>query len=63
MTKEDIKALAIGGVVLGDGRGWYEEGIRDGVLALDIGEVRPLGPEEAPDGMLVAVSAGLRAPN
>jgi DUF917 family protein len=63
ITREDVEALAIGGAILGGGGGgWYEEGIRDGVLALDIGEVRLLGPEEAPDGMLVAVSAGLGAP-
>ena len=63
MTAEDVEALAIGGAILGGGGGgWYEDGRRDGMLALDIGEVRLLGPEEAPDDMLVAVSAALGAP-
>ncbi len=63
MTAEDVEALAIGGAILGGGGGgWCEDGRRDGTLALDIGEVRLLGAEEAPDEMLVAVSAALGAP-
>ena len=63
MTMEDVEALALGGSILGGGGGgWYEEGIRDGALALEIGEVRLLDPDDAPGDMLVAVSAGLGAP-
>lgn len=63
MTAEDVEALAMGGAILGGGGGgWCEDGRRDGTLALDIGEVRLLGAEEAPDEMLVAVSAALGAP-
>ena len=50
MTMDDVDALAVGGAILGGGGGgWYEEGRRDGALALDIGEVKLLGPEEAPE--------------
>ena len=63
MTREDVDALAVGGAILGGGGGgWSEDGRRDGLLALDIGEVRLLDPKEAPEDMLVAVSAALGAP-
>ncbi len=63
MTTGDVEDLAVGGAILGGGGGgWPEDGRRDGLLALDIGEVRLLGPEEAPEDMLVAVSAALGAP-
>jgi DUF917 family protein len=63
MTEEDVEALAVGGAILGGGGGgWSRDGRRDGLLALDIGEVRLLGSEEAPEEMLVAVSAALGAP-
>ena len=63
MTREDVEALAVGGTILGGGGGgWPEKGLRNGNLALDIGEVRLLGASEAPPEMLVAVSAGLGAP-
>ena len=63
MTREDVDALAVGGAILGGGGGgWSEDGRRDGHLALDIGEVRLLDPREAPEEMLVAVSAALGAP-
>ena len=63
MTMDDVDALAVGGAILGGGGGgWQEEGRHDGALALDIGEVKLLGPEEAPEDMLVAVSAALGAP-
>ena len=63
MTRGDVEALAVGGAILGGGGGgWAEDGMRDGRLALDIGEVRLLDPREAPAEMLVAVSAALGAP-
>ena len=63
MTTGDVENLAVGGAILGGGGGgWPEDGRRDGLLALDIGEVRLLGPREAPEDMLVAVSAALGAP-
>jgi DUF917 family protein len=63
MTEADVEALAIGGSILGGGGGgWYEDGMRAGLLALEIGEVRLLDPSTAPQDMLVAVSAALGAP-
>jgi DUF917 family protein len=63
MTREDVEALAVGGTILGGrGGGWPEKGLRNGNLALDIGEVKLLGATEALPEMLVAVSAGLGAP-
>ncbi len=63
MTREDVEALAVGGAILGGGGGgWCEDGLRAGLLALDIGEVRLLDPAKASEDMLVAVSAALGAP-
>jgi len=63
MNKEDVEALAIGGSVLGGGGGgWAEDGRREGLLALEIGEVSLLGPEEAPEDMVVVTCAALGAP-
>lgn len=63
MTVDDVESLALGGAILGGGGGgWMGDGRRDGLLALEIGEVRLLEPREAPEDMLVAVSAALGAP-
>jgi len=63
MEIEDVKSLALGGAILGGGGGgWMGDGERDGLLALEIGEVPLLDPREAFGGMLVAVSAALGAP-
>jgi DUF917 family protein len=63
MTEADVEALAYGGAILGGGGGgWSETGMRAGLLALEIGEVRLLDPSAAPQDMLVAVSAALGAP-
>jgi len=63
MTREDVEALAIGGAILGGGGGGSpEEGRRDGLLALDLGEVELLDPREAPEEMVVATAVALGAP-
>lgn len=63
LTKEDVESIAVGGTILGGGGGGCpDEGLRNGNLALDIGDVELLAASEAPPEMLVAVSAGLGAP-
>ena len=63
ITKDDVKALAIGGTILGGGGGgWPETGLRDGYLALEIGKVELWAPEEADPDWKVITSAALGAP-
>ncbi len=63
ITKEDVKALAIGGTILGGGGGgWPEIGLRDGYLAVEIGKVELWSPEEANPDWMVITSAALGAP-
>lgn len=63
MTREDVEGLAIGGAILGGGGGgWPEEGRKEGLLALDLGEVELLDPREAPEDMVVVTVAALGAP-
>jgi len=63
MTEGDVEALAFGGAILGGGGGgWPEDGRRDGLLALEIGEVRLYGPDEAPEEWRVVTSAALGKP-
>ena len=63
INKDDVKALAIGGTILGGGGGgWPEIGLRDGYLALEIGKVELWSPEEADPDWLVITSAALGAP-
>jgi DUF917 family protein len=63
VSKEDVKALAIGGTILGGGGGgWPEIGLRDGYLALDIGKVELWSPEEADPDWKVITCAALGAP-
>ena len=63
ITKEDVKALAIGGSILGGGGGGGpENGLREGNLALEIGNVELWSPEEANPDWQVITSAALGAP-
>jgi DUF917 family protein len=63
MTKEDVDCLAVGGTILGGGGGgWSESGRRDGLLALEIGNVELWGPDEADPDWYVITSAALGAP-
>lgn len=63
ITKEDVKALAIGGAILGGGGGGSpENGLREGNLALEIGNVELWSPEEANPDWRVITSAALGAP-
>lgn len=58
-----MEALAIGGTILGGGGGgWTQDGIRDGRLALEIGDIELWSPEEAPEDWRVAITAALGAP-
>jgi len=63
ITKEDVKALAIGGTILGGGGGGgTDNGIREGTLALELGKVELWSPEEADPNWKVITSAALGAP-
>ncbi|MGQ9679359.1 MAG: S-methyl thiohydantoin desulfurase domain-containing protein [Candidatus Bathyarchaeia archaeon] len=63
MTRDDVEALAIGGAILGGGGGgWYEDGKRDGLLALELGEVELLDPNRIDEEFMVITTAALGAP-
>jgi len=63
MTREDVEALAIGGSILGGGGGgWSETGRKEGMLAIEIGEVELWDADEAPDDWEVVTCAALGAP-
>jgi DUF917 family protein len=63
ITKDDVKALAIGGTILGGGGGGGpENGLREGYLALELGKIELWSPEEANPDWKVITSAALGAP-
>ena len=63
ITKDDVKALALGGTILGGGGGGgTENGFREGYLALELGKVELWSPEEANPEWKVITSAALGAP-
>ena len=63
VTQRDVEALAVGGSILGGGGGGSPElGLRDGRLALSIGDITLYGPEEADPEWLVVTCAALGAP-
>lgn len=63
ITPEDVKALAIGGTILGGGGGgWPETGRKNGLLALEIGHIELWSPDEADPEWNVITSAALGAP-
>ena len=63
MTRDDVEALALGGAILGGGGGgWYEDGRRDGLLALELGEVELLDPNQIDEEFTVITTAALGAP-
>lgn len=63
ITKDDVKALAIGGTILGGGGGGgTANGLREGYLALELGKVELWSPEEANPDWKVITSAALGAP-
>lgn len=63
MTRDDVEALALGGAILGGGGGgWYEDGKRDGFLALELGNVELLDPDQIDEEFTVITTAALGAP-
>ena len=63
ITKDDVKALAIGGTILGGGGGGSpENGLLEGYLALELGKVELWSPEGAIPEWKVITSAALGAP-
>jgi len=63
ITKEDVKALALGGTILGGGGGGGpDNGLIEGYLALELGKVELWSPEEANPDWKVITSAALGAP-
>lgn len=63
ITKDDVRALAIGGTILGGGGGGgTENGLKEGYLALELGKVDLWSPEESNPDWKVITSAALGAP-
>jgi hypothetical protein len=63
INKEDVEALAIGGIILGGGGGgWSETGRSEGKLALEIGKIELHSSQEADPNWKVITSAALGAP-
>ena len=63
ITKDDVKALALGGTILGGGGGGGpDNGLIEGYLALELGKVELWAPEEANPDWKVITSAALGAP-
>ena len=63
ITKDEVKALAIGGTILGGGGGGGpENGLKEGYLALELGKIELWSPEEANPDWKVITSAALGAP-
>lgn len=63
ITKDDVTAISIGGTILGGGGGGSpEKGIREGNLALELGNIYLWSPEEANPDWVIITSAALGAP-
>ena len=63
IIKEDVKALSIGGTILGGGGGGgIDRGLKEGYLALELGKVELWSPEESNPDWKVITSAALGAP-